>query len=90
MARETLKVLNLKVINPYVRTSCHMAHIKSIIQLLPYFVQQAFLYGSYRCDDPEDHVTYRCPSLTTKDGARGKTCECASLLFNYHVKTSVV
>jgi hypothetical protein len=67
-----------------------MAHIKSIIQFLPYFVQQAFLCGSYRCDDPEDHVTYRrCPSLTPKDGARGETYESASLLFNYLVKTSV-
>jgi hypothetical protein len=35
-----------------VGSPCHTAHIKSMSQFLPYFLQQLFLYGLYRCDDP--------------------------------------
>jgi hypothetical protein len=37
IARETLKVLDLKVIN----TPCHTAHMKSIIKFLPHFLQKS-------------------------------------------------
>jgi hypothetical protein len=52
IARETLNVLNLKDMYAQVSTQCHTAHIKSIIQFLPYFLQQVFLYGCCHCDDP--------------------------------------